>query len=258
MKKLFLTIYCSLMAILCFAQDFVTERTKKLEQLYSEEYAKYWCYDDICDTLLLEDGSSALLLRTPIRYIDGYVGLFYTGGKLFDCEALITNHSGLGARGYSMIWRLKDMKLYLEKVCWSRLEWFDWDNNFEPRLGPDVALEEIKRRVEQLTSRKFNEEGLLFADWVTDRILIVKYYPYRLVKEKNSYTSQSLDEIFTNHSKAYLSKVVGADTHDDSFVLHRSQKIFALDFMRGELRNIYECVNVSHGQLLKDLHDKVK
>lgn len=241
-------------------QSFVTEKTKAREQLYSEEYANYWRYDDSCDTLLLEDGTPVLLLRTPIRYIEGYTGLFRTISKnIFDVEALITNHSGLGARGYFMTWRLKDKKLYLEKVCWNRLEWLDWNNNLEPKSGPDVSPEEIKRRVEQLTSRKFNEEGLLFADWVTDRILIVKHHPFQLMKEKSRYMSQSLEEVRINQFENQLFGGARRGEKDKKALeLNRSQKIFALDFMRGCLRDIHECININHEQLLNELHDKDK
>lgn len=112
MHKILIAFYCVLIAMSSYAQQsFVTEETKAREQLYSEEYANHWRYDDFCDTLLLEDGTPVLLLRTPIRYIEGYTGLFRTSSKtFFDLEALITNHSGLGGRGYFMTWRLKDKK----------------------------------------------------------------------------------------------------------------------------------------------------
>lgn len=261
MHKILIAFYCVLIAMSGYAQQsFVTEETKAREQLYSEEYANYWHYDDSCDTLLLEDDTPVLLLRTPIRYIEGYTGLFRTNSKnIFDIEALITNHSGLGARGYFMTWRLKDKKLYLEKVCWNRLEWLDWNNNLEPKSGPDVSPEEIKRRVEQLTSRKFNEEGLLFADWVTDRILIVKHHPFQLMKEKSRYMSQSLEEVRINQFESQLFKGAKRGEKDrKALQLNRSQKIFALDFMRGCLRDIHECININHEQLLNELHDKDK
>lgn len=252
MKKLFLIACCLQITTVCCAQNFVTEITEKREQQYSQEYANYWRYDEVCDTLLLEDGTPVLLLRTPIRYLKGYTELFCTYGKtIFDFETVIANHSGLGARGYFMTWRLKDKNLYLEKVWWTRLEWYDL-NIDGLRLGPDVSQEEIKKRVELLTSRKFDEDGLLFADWVTDRILVVKYHPYRLTKEKRAYIDRPLTAF--SQSKAYLSKVADTDIRDDSFVLHRSQKIFALDFMQGKLRNIYECTNINQEQMLNDLH----
>lgn len=261
MNKLFITICCVLITTLGYSQQVsVTEKTIAREDFYNKEYADYWRVDDSCDTLLLEDGTPALLLRTPIRYIDGYTGLFRTHESIYDCEVLFTEHSGLGARGYFMTWRLKDKKIYLEKVWWNRIELFEADNdgNLKPRRGPDVSPEEIKKRVELLTSRKFNEEGLLFADWVTDRVFITKYHPYRRTKESLDMLIQPLDEILSN-SNTYLSKTAGVDKMcEEVSIFNRTQKIFALDFIKGELRQIYEYVNISQGQLLNDLDEKTR
>lgn len=84
MHKILIAFYCVLIAMSGYAQQsFVTEETKAREQLYSEEYANYWRYDDFCDTLLLEDDTPVLLLRTPIRYIEGYRVYFVPIVKIF-------------------------------------------------------------------------------------------------------------------------------------------------------------------------------
>lgn len=261
MQKLLITLLCMIINFLCYAQDFESEKTKAREKFYNEMYKHYWLIDDFCDTLLLEDGTHAFIYRTPIRHKKGYTGLFSTAKSLYDCEVIFTNHSGPGSRGYLITWRLKDKKLYLEKVWWNRLEFLDADENGElqPRKGPDVSPEEIRRRVEQLTSRKFNEEGLMFADWVVDRILIAKDDPNKRDKERNRLLWQSLDEILLNQSHTYLSKLAGSDkVRDDVTILQRKQKIFALDFMSGWLKEIHECTSINQKQLLNELQNKGK
>lgn len=262
MNKLLILVCTVLICSLSYAQqNFMSEKTKVREQNYNNEYSRYWLNDYACDTLLLEDDTPVYLLRTPIRYIDGYTGLFASVKSIYDCEVLFSKHLVLGDRGYYMTWRLKDKKLYLEKVWWDRIEMYgiNKDGEMGPWKGPDVSPEEIKRRVEQLTLRKFDEEGLLFADWVTDRILIAKYHPYQLAKDATRVLTQPLNKVLLNQTDTYFSKIENVDKNrDEVSILNRKQKIFALDFIKGKLREIHECTNISQEQLLKELHEKGK
>lgn len=260
MKRLFVITYFALLTVLCSAQVFVTEDTKTRENSYNKAYENFWRFDDLCnaDTLLLEDNTPVLLLRTPIRYMDGYTGLFPPQESKF----VFTEHSGLGARGYLMTWRLKDKKLYLEKVWWDRREDAETaaKDGHKPEKGTDVLLKEIKDRVEQLTSRKFNKEGLLFADWVTERVIVVKHHPFQRVKQTIGVLSQTLDKVLLTQSDVHLSQAADnkQEVSKEVVALNQSQKIFALDFINGELRKIYKCVNIGEEQLLDDLHEKDK
>lgn len=71
--------------------------------------------------------------------------------------------------------------------------------------------------------------------------------------------SQSLEEVRINQFENQLFEGARRGEKDKKALeLNRSQKIFALDFMRGCLRDIHECININHEQLLNELHDKDK
>lgn len=192
-------IYLFFILLLCSSYDVlaqnVTENSQKREVQYGVEYTNYWRHDAVCDTLFLEDGTFSFLLRTPIRYIPGYTALFKEADNLYDSEVVFTTSSDLGNYGYTISWQMKDRKLYVARIYWNQIEITGPDRNgvVGAWKGAYVAPTEIRRRFEKLTGRKFNEDGLMLANWVTDAIKVVKYHPYMPLNKKQSHYRQFLE-----------------------------------------------------------------
>lgn len=221
------------LAVSALSAQVITQHTKNREAAYNREYANYWQHDEFCDTLYMEDGTATFLLRTPIRYLKGFTGLFnhVVLGKEAEGEVLMTEFPFLlGDRGYHIVWRIKEQKLYVDHVVWKQLEMCLVEDGIEKVIkGRSTTPEEIKIRLETLTGKKFNEDGLMLADWVTDAIRIVKYHPH-----------------FLNHR---------TDSHSAQF-LERNQQTVELGFNKGELRSVCQIIPQKTDSLNSLFHER--
>ena len=103
------------------------------------------------DTIRFEDGSTFLSIRTLLSGLEGYCDLLWSN---VSSEVLANRIMG-GGIGYRNNWVEKEGQLYLEKNL-SRFP-----------VGTHFSAEEWQEILEELTGEKFNEEGLLPANWLT-------------------------------------------------------------------------------------------
>ena len=86
-----------------------------------------------------------------------------------------------GSKGFTCKWIIKNNQLYLkdytfvggyfmmtkDKIC-----------NLVDKIVELPGKNEQKKRIEALTNRKFNEEGLLKADWMSGAFGILRLQPF--------------------------------------------------------------------------------
>lgn len=132
--------------------------------------------DEPCDTLLSEKSEIYFLRRSPIQSFKRYTALFKDSKEVL----VYMLPSSLGFKGYNLTWKIKNNKLYLYDISWKRYDIYKEKKNGEFKMikGKEVSYKKAKKRLEKLTGRKFNKEGLLLADWITDTISVFKYQPY--------------------------------------------------------------------------------
>ena len=151
------------------------------------------------DTLIVE-GKVYLLKTSFIKFFDGF-------NKLFK-----QNEAWIGdlpvTKGYTITWIVIKGNLYLDHV--QPANWSAYGGTkSEPKphniLKDPVSKEEIETRIELLTGRKFNSEGLLVADWVTGEIKADANGHYKTWLDSSQYIS---DENYVfNFDKGLLKKV---------------------------------------------------
>lgn len=121
---------------------------------------------DIDRDTLIVDGKIYLIKYSFIKYFDGYRKLFK------DNEVVIMAIPF--TKGYIATWIVKKGILYFDHMIpayWTEYGAAEKPGGKHPLLSSTfVPLVEIQRRLEELTGRKFNSEGLLKADWVTGEV----------------------------------------------------------------------------------------
>jgi len=111
------------------------------------------------------DNKDVLLENSPMLFFPDYNKLFN-----YSTEVVILITGGGREKGYSVNFIVKDSILYLKRVTPKGTDFvgFNADKKDTTRVyAIKVSKEEIKARVEKMTGRKFDENGLLQADWVS-------------------------------------------------------------------------------------------
>lgn len=126
-------------------------------------------YDYIGDTLVIENKDVFFFKHTPLIVFDGYA-------KLFTAEDGVLIPKEVGAKGYDCKWIVKQGELYLSNVSFGGIEdgigyfTIEKDKSGKPVEKTVYLPHDPRQRIEKLTDRKFDENYLLKADWVSGRI----------------------------------------------------------------------------------------
>ena len=164
-----LFISVTLSIALCQSID-VEKRTR--DAIYSNLNTYH---DTLCDTLLLEDGNMFFFKMTPFVFFDGYSKLFNND------EGGMVNIMFNGSKGLTCKWIIKNNELYLKDYTFIGGYFTmvkDEKGNLVEKTVELPGKNEQKKRIEVLTNRKFNEEGLLKADWMSGSFGILKLQPF--------------------------------------------------------------------------------
>ncbi|MFA6701799.1 MAG: hypothetical protein WCS06_03920 [Dysgonamonadaceae bacterium] len=171
MKKHFLLLLFTLITPIALCQYIdVEKRTRDAIYRNLNSY-----HDTLCDTLLLEDGNMFFFRMTPFVFFDGYSKLFSNdeGGSV--------NIMFNGSKGFTCKWIIKNNELYLKDYTFVG-GYFTMVKDKKGKLVEKTVVlpgkMEQRKRIESLTNRKFNEEGLLKADWMSGAFGILKLQPF--------------------------------------------------------------------------------
>jgi hypothetical protein len=143
-------------------------------------------YLDIAnDTVFTDDGIYFFNVSgSPFCYFEGNKSFIYSDDIYpFRLRRSIDFEDN---RGYTLNWRIKDGKLYIEQIYPEH-----WKNDSKE----DVSQKEATRKLEGFLGRKFNRKGLLEADWVTGTFYLVTIRPsyenfYNIAETQKVYSIQ--------------------------------------------------------------------
>jgi len=151
----FRSVIFSLLLLGCFVIDTSAQTQDPIQN------RKYRNIPPQSDTLSI-DNKDIILEESPMLYFGDYRELFNSRTEVF---IAIT---GLGnEKGYSVNFIVKDSVLYLRRVTPKGTDVVLYRKNDTTGFYmKKVSQEEIKVRVEKMTGRKFDKNGLLKADWI--------------------------------------------------------------------------------------------
>jgi hypothetical protein len=144
-------------------------------------------HDELCDTLLLEDGNMFFFKMTPFVFFDGYSNLFSNE------EGGLVNIMWHGSKSFTCKWVIKNNELYLKDYTFIGGYFTmvkDKKGNLVEKTVVLPGKNEQKKRIEALTNRKFNEEGLLKADWMSGFFGILKLQPFNPLRSSETFLSR--------------------------------------------------------------------
>jgi hypothetical protein len=177
MKKYILVVLSILITPIALCQQIDVEKRTR-DAIYSNLNGYH---DTLCDTLLLEDGNMFFFKVTPFVFFDGYSNLFSND------EGGMVNIMFNGSKGFTCKWVIKNNQLYLKDYTFVGGYFTmvkDKNGNLVEKIVELPGKNEQKKRIEALTNRKFNEEGLLTADWMSGTFGIFKLQPFNLPYSK--------------------------------------------------------------------------
>ena len=177
MKKQILLLLFTLITSVALCQQLEMEKRTR-DAIYSNLNGYH---DELCDTLLLEDGNMFFFRMTPFVFFDGYSNLFSNE------EGGLVNIMWHGSKSFTCKWIIKNNELYLKDYTFIGGYFMmtkDKNGNLVEKTVVLPGKNEQKKRIEALTNRKFNEEGLLKADWMSGSFGLLKMQPFNLLYTK--------------------------------------------------------------------------
>lgn len=209
--------------------------TESTETLYEEIFHNNnRLTDEPCDTLIIENGDIYYFARSPIQQFKGYTALFKHNKEVMVYFVPIS----LGAKGYRLTWIIKNKKLYISNISWVRHEYHERTKKgeFKLRKGKFVSYKKVKKRLEKLTGKKFDKEGLLWADWVTDTARVLKYQPFvKFSLPRKTYYKEKI--FLENNQTEYIMEIKKGEIirFDKNENIKNIHKPYSEDYLKNKL-----------------------